>query len=1567
MILRLTVHDPGTDARCDVEVSAEAETPLASVLDALPLPIAARPCFVADQRLDPREAVGDSPLTHGAVISIGAPGPAPRSAPQGAVGALRVLDGHDTGLVSWLEPGRHPIGRSAHARVVMTCDEVSREHALLTVSVSGVAAVEDLDASSGTFIDGHPLAGNQAAALPPGSLLEVGTNLAEWVPMPPRQARLRTVRSRDGRLDFDPAFAAAPAPRRTQVELPAAPARHTAARGAMWITALAPVVVGLVLFAFIRNPIVLAMCGFGPVSMIGTRFADKRQRAADEARFEAEKAASLRQIADLVAAEEKTRRAQSPDLVDVILAATGTDHRAWPRNADSPDGLRLRVGVTSEPASIDVRGQRWDGFAEPTLHGVPLTVDLRTAGVLGVTGPPAPAAQLARWLLVQLGVLRSPDDLRIVLITSADGGGDGLSWASWLPHTEVGEAGPMPCWVGNTEATRAARIAELRDLIAIRLAERRSAGGGRGAVRFAEDVVVLLDGALALRNLPGMKTILRDGPEAGVYVIAVDRRGMNECRAECAVDDDLTVRLTPGRGEQVVYGRGEGIGVRGAERLARAVAPLRDRLSLAAAKTAIPHRVRFLDLLGVAAPTAKDVLALWARAPGPTMRVPLGADGDGQVDVDLLGQGPHTMLGGATGAGKSILLQTLVTSLLLANTPEEMNLVLVDFKGGGAFLPFERCPHVVALIRSTGETAADVFDEAAADRVLASVRAEVRRRESLLARYGGEIDAYWRARRTAPAMPALPRLLMIFDGFARVFETSPNFLRELVNVAAKGRSLGMHLVLATQSLQGKLSAELKNNIDLRITLRQNEPADSIEVLGVPDAATIPRLPGRGMILCTKDETRTPRLFQSGYLGDPPPVGGARPARVRILDWVSLGIPRPEDRPHNGGAVIDQTLTVRAVEDAARRLGPPAPFRPLLPPLPAEIPLLNITVPHPDVSLPTGSRDLKPIVYGIEDRPGEQSRCPATLDLTASGHLLVAGAPRSGRSQLLRTLASAAARQHSSADIHLYGIDCGDDALLGLTELPHCGAVVTRTQPRRVIRLLGRLTSAVRRRQELLAEGGFAGIAEQRQAVSARQRLPHLMLLIDRWESFIATLGDIDSGGLVEEVFALLRDGGSVGVHVVLAGDRSLLMGRVSTLVEEKLVLRLAERADFGLAGINPRVIPANLLPGRAFRAGSGVELQVALLDGEPTASGQSAVLAALGAMLRSRDAELPLSQRPFRIDELPFVSDRFHVGDAQGRPVGREDVLAWLRDRHATGASAALLGPRRAGKSWVLAELSRRLVDDGSSSVHPVVVPQRSLSVGTPDALAKILDRRLDKKISPAGELLDKARSRASTMDRLVFLLDEVGRLIQYHPAAVSWLRDLGQAGAWLVYTGTEKDWHQVVRWALTQPGSSFGNDVNARILGALAERPALTFLNGTAANLGVALEPTRVGEAIIELVGTWPFYLQVVGDAVVRAAQANDLRPLSDRQALNSLVELRLLDEWSQHFQARWAEIEIPGRAVLLEAPLPAPQLLTPAQRNDLRDVGLLRPGDVWLSDRPFFKWITRNAKALDDGGYSP
>ena len=204
--------------------------------------------------------------------------------------------------------------------------------------------------------------------------------------------------------------------------------------------------------------------------------------------------------------------------------------------------------------------------------------------------------------------------------------------------------------------------------------------------------------------------------------------------------------------------------------------------------------------------------------------------------------------------------------------------------------------------------------------------------------------------------------------------------------------------------------------------------------------------------------------------------------------------------------------------------------------------------------------------------------------------MAAGAPRSGRSQLLRTIAAALALAHSCADLHLYGIDCGNGALRALTDLPHCGAVVTRTETERAVRLLGRLAAEVSRRQELLAEGGFADITEQRAATTGGERLPHVVVLLDRWEGFTATLGEVDHGSLTDVITRILGEGASVGVHLVMTGDRSLLAGRISAMCEQKLAFKLAEKDDYGLIGLRPRDMPDDVaagagVPGR-FRRGS---------------------------------------------------------------------------------------------------------------------------------------------------------------------------------------------------------------------------------------------------------------------------------------------------------------------------------------------------------------------------------------------
>lgn len=1268
-----------------------------------------------------------------------------------------------------------------------------------------------------------------------------------------------------------------------------------------------------------------------------------RQREIDDHRAALRRAE--RRVRVAVAARS---RHQAPDPAEVLSIVTGRTPRLWERRPGDPDFLSLRCGldVTARPF--------WhqDAVAEALTDGAPVpaavddttgaaTVSLQAAGVLGVAGPGAMPRRAAAWFAAQIVALHAPQDVTIRVLAHPEHVPD-WRWLEWLPRSRacLDDKG-LPWAVADPEVQAGLVRALLTRLDGRRSAE--EAGRGRN-----EAVVLIMDGAVP-HSLPGAARLLEEGPAAGIHPICLDvdaRHLPAACATTISLTDTGPSRLTTG--DHHVSVLPDLVPAEVCDRIGRALAPLRDAAAERREEAMRPARLP--ELLGLEPPAPERITALW-RAAGRTTRVPVGLCEDGPFTLDLVQDGPHALVAGATGAGQSELLRTWVASLAAANPPDELAFVLIDYLGGSSWRVLAELPHVTGVLTE--------LDRHAAARLLTRLGATMRGRERRLAENGlRDIADYAALRARQPELPPLPRLVFVIDEFPSLEREFPELAAAMADIARAGRAMGVHFVLGVGGPDRVLMRDLLARTNLRIALRTRTEADSVEAVRAPDAARIPAsAPGRAHVRAGRGplvEMQTARTD----LGPPAPAAG--PPHIGIREYDVRGrlapAPRPAD-PDTEPGRTDLDLLVTAIRKAAEAMGVTAPPGPLPPPLAEAVTLSELAEPE------ESGRDLAPVAYGLQDIPDELALRPAVFDLLHTGSLSVTGARGSGRSQFLRTLAAALARRHSSADVHLFGIDCDAGALYALSGLPHCGAVVAWSRPDRIARLLGRLIAAVYSRKELLATGGFEDIVAQRRAVPSAQRMPYLVVLLDGWESFAA----LDEGAsFTAQLQALIRDGHQIGLRIVLTGERALLERPLASLVERRLVLGLDDPADYRAAGLDPRMMPLRRVPGRAFFADSGVEVQVALVDGPPHSNGQTEALDALGARLRTRDAAVPAARRPFRIEDIPRFSDQFHVGPGRGRPVGREDVIAWLRDRHATGACAALLGQRRAGKTWVLGELSRRLVADGFRSVHELVVPLLSSAVDSPDALAVLLDRSVRDAGNPAEALLDRAAA-GSGQNRLMFLLDEVGRLSAYGPAAVSWLRDLGQAGAWIVYTGTEQDWRTVVRRALTLPGSSFGNDVNARTLGPLDRDAALDFLTGTAANLGVNLGRSTTAARIVAAVGTWPFYLQVVGDAVVRAERGGDLGPLNRPEALRALIEQRLLDEWDHHFQSRWDEIGPAGRAGLLAVPGELPRDAARAQRQDLRDVGLLGPGDRWLDDPPFLAWIARHENSLRDGEPPP
>ncbi len=273
------------------------------------------------------------------------------------------------------------------------------------------------------------------------------------------------------------------------------------------------------------------------------------------------------------------------------------------------------------------------------------------------------------------------------------------------------------------------------------------------------------------------------------------------------------------------------------------------------------------------------------------------------------------------------------------------------------------------------------------------------------------------------------------------------------------------------------------------------------------------------------------------------------------------------------------------------------------------------------------------------------------------------------------------------------------------------------QTERVVRLVNRLKGEMDRRQNLLADKGFADIGEQRAAVGEDERLAHIVILLDRWEGWVPTLGEVDHGALTDELQTMMREGASVGIHLVLTGDRTLLVGRIATLTEEKYGLRLSDRSDFSTLGIPARKVPEEIPPGRAFKNEAGTETQFALLAEDTTGQGQAAALAAIGEAAAARDAEVPRARRPFRVDSLPSrisFAEAWELRDPDVSRsklyalagIGGDEIVGFGPDLAQGVPSFVIAGPAKSGRSTVLMNFAQSFLAQGARLI--VAAPRQS-------------------------------------------------------------------------------------------------------------------------------------------------------------------------------------------------------------------------------------------------------------------
>ncbi len=1038
MRLRLTVALPPDSALHEVEVEAPEGTTAREVGRALglhlardgDLALAARGVRLADDA-----PLGSAPLVDGASVVL-----APRSAadPSAAQRAghrprppvvLSVAHGPDAGRSHDLTPGTHRVGRSCEAEVMVGDDRLSRLHLEVRSDGDGVT-VRDLRSTNGARLAGTAI-GTTPVPWTAGATLTIGhTELALRAAIDvPATSRPQP----DGTRLVNRQPRVVPSPTSETVTMPQAPAPPSRPR-IPWVAVLAPLPLALLMAVFL-GPVTLAFALMSPVLMaanlVGERLHGSRRHATQQAEYERALAEARARVEALCVAEEQARRRATPDPAEILAIATGPSARLWERRRNDPDALAVTVGTCTSPAGVHVVGPPGAGPVEPpTVKGVPCVVRLGAVGVLSLCGPRTAITGAARAVLGQLLTLHSPVDLQLVVLSAARRAED-WQWLSRVPHPGAAGAagwsaagaapGPAAGDLGQDEALVLSLVDQL-----VRTAVQRGDGDGHGP-----HIVVLLDGAAALRTVPGMSTVLQQGPAVGISVLALDSVA-TALPSETGALLDLTdpnqpsLRLPGHEHQQFVT---DGVGAWWADRLSRGLAPLRD--ATPSDHGALPSAVPLLSLLP-GADDAQVVAALWQEP--PRAAVPIGVTAQGPWVLDLAADGPHVLVAGTTGSGKSELLRTLVVSLSIHHRPEDLSFVLVDYKGGAAFRDCERLPHTAGVITD--------LDEHLAQRALTSLRAELKRRERLFASVGATDFASYQ--RHSAVNPALPRLVVVIDEFRALAEELPEFVDGIVSIAALGRSLGLHVVLATQRPAGVVTADIKANVNLRIALRVRDSTDSQDVLDSPAAATVdPAVPGRGYA----------RSGGSGLVGFHAArlsaVGQPTGIRVRDVVW---GRSQPPWPTAEGSGDETPERIVTAVVDAAAMLGA-APAPPVwLPPLPLQVPF---------ASLPSPSGP-ECCVIGLVDRPELHAQAPLELDLATPGHWSFVGAGSSGRTTALVTVARGLASRLGADRLHVYAVSGG--SLVGLTDLPQCGAHVDVADLGRLERLVDRLEAEIHSRQ-----------------------------------------------------------------------------------------------------------------------------------------------------------------------------------------------------------------------------------------------------------------------------------------------------------------------------------------------------------------------------------------------------------------------------------------------------------------------------------------------------------------------
>ncbi|WP_435772079.1 type VII secretion protein EccCa [Nocardioides sp. SYSU DS0651] len=1007
--------------------------------------------------------------------------------------------------------------------------------------------------------------------------------------------------------------------------------------------------------------------------------------------------ATVRKVARDAAAQQRRALTWTHPDPEALPALAEDRSRVWERSSADPAFLQVRYGVCAQPLALELVPPESapiddvDPASASALHrllvvhriqpDLPASIDLRAFDRIEVCGGEEEARSLARALLCSAAAFQSPESLQVAVLAS-DATLAHWDWVKWLPHAHSQHHNDAvgPARMVTTSLT------DLAQMLPPDLGERPRFGADeRPAI---PHILLVTDGA-ALP--PGNHVIPPDGLH-GVTVVDLPAR-WGELDSATALRLEIEDRPVPGGDgrpagsaassvplvavrlrTEPVRAKGDQCSLATAEALARRLTPLftpSAGASVGDEAADITAPTDFMDLLGLGDVHRFDPAAAWRSRPArDRLRIPIGVgDGGNPVHLDIKesaqqGMGPHGLVIGATGSGKSEFLRTLVLGLAMTHSPEQLNMVLVDFKGGATFAGMADLPHVSAVITNLAQELTLV------DRMQDALSGEMVRRQELLREAGNfaSIRDYEKARTSGDPESAhlapLPSLFLVVDEFSEMLSAKPEFIDLFVAIGRLGRSLGLHLLLASQRLEEGRLRGLESHLSYRVGLRTFSAQESRAVLGVPDAYELPAVPGLGYL---KPDPTSLTRFKAAYVSGPPQASRRRVHRdsggkVRgilpftVSEVQTFDEPDPDEAPAparaDGGDQGESLLDVAVGRMEGRG---PAAHQVWLPPLDRPDTLDQLMpdlAPHPElglVSLQWRNAGGLTVPLGTVDRPREQRRDTLTVGLGgAAGHVAVVGGPRSGKSTLLRTVVTSLALTTTPLESQFYVLDFGGGTFAPLAALPHVAGVGSRSEPEVVRRIVAEVRSVVDRREAYFRSQGIDSIETYRSRRAqgrADDGYGDVFLVVDGWGTLRADFDDLEL-----EIQQLAGRGLTFGLHVVAAATRwADFRAAMRDLLGTRLELRLGDAIDSEIdrkvAALVPMGRPGRgLVPGKLHFLGA-----LPRIDGRPGADdlgdGVDALVAAVAQAWRGpAGPKLRLLPDRIGLDEV-----RSLAGDHTGR------------------------------------------------------------------------------------------------------------------------------------------------------------------------------------------------------------------------------------------------------------------------------------------------------------------------------